>query len=232
MHAAHAPELDLDLDFVHFELLCSWRVLACPSVVAAWYKCFVAAVIRRAQNSSLPRKTFKMMRRVLCVALVGYAAAFMATPSALPSLRRTGAQCTAVVMKSEQDATSQSLSTRRMVVGGLFGLLAPLAGMTSLPADADAARSGGRVGGGSFRPKSAPRPAAPRPAAPRASRSAPAPATVISRPSVTVIQSAPAFGGYGGGYGGFGGGFGGGMFGNLNMPMYAYFSAVCGCRAA
>jgi len=172
-------------------------------------------------NALNARKTFKMIRRVLCVALVGYAAAFMATPSALPSLRRTGAQCTAVLMKSEQDATSQSLSTRRMVVGGLFGLLAPLAGMTSLPADADAARSGGRVGGGSFRPKSAP-----RPAAPRASRSANAPATVISRPSVTVIQSAPAFGGYGGGYGGFGGGFGGGMFGNWNMPMSCLFQCI------
>jgi len=147
-----------------------------------------------------------MLRAVVMVALVGYAAAFAAAPSALPSLRRAGAQCSAVVMKSEQDIAAESLSKRRMVVGGLFALLAPL---TGLPTDADAARSGGRVGGGSFRPKAAPSGGGRTPVRARA---APAP-TVINRPSVTVIQSAPSmpFGGYGGGYGR--GMFGGGMFG-------------------
>ena len=98
-------------------------------------------------------------------------------------------------MKSEEDTAADNLNKRRMVVGGLFGLLA------GLPEAADAARSGGRMGGGSFKPK----------AAPRASGRAPTPPTVINRPSVTVIQSAPSmpFG-----YGGYGGG---GMFGNTPL---------------
>lgn len=82
---------------------------------------------------------------------------------------------------------------RRAVVGGLFSLLLPLA----LPGEAEAAKSGGRVGGGGgFRARSAPR-------APVGGGSA-----GFARPSVTVIQTAPSmpFGyGYGGGFGyGFG----------------------------
>jgi len=109
-------------------------------------------------------------------------------------------------MKSEEDVAAESLQKRRMVVGGLFALLAPIAG---LPEGADAAKSGGRMGGGSFRSKAA----APK-AAPRGRAAPPTAPTVINRPSVTVIQSAPSmpFGGYGG-YGGgmFGGGYGFGL---------------------
>lgn len=102
-----------------------------------------------------------------------------------------------------------NLNTRRMVVGGLFGVFA------GLPEAADAARSGGRVGGGSFRPK----------AAPRASGRAPTP-PVINRPSVTVIQSAPSmpFG-----YGGYGG-YGGGMFGTVPHLRFDIPLCLHSCR--
>jgi len=85
--------------------------------------------------------------------------------------------------------------TRRAVVGGLFALLTPLAG---LPDSAEAARSGGRAGGGRGGFSS------------RAATKAAPPTPQVVRPSVTVIQSAPTMpfgGGFGGGYG-YGGGFG------------------------
>merc|ERR1719331_1009810 len=144
-----------------------------------------------------------MLRVVFLAALCASAAAFAPAPSALPSLHRTRAQCSSIAMKSEEDVAADTLAQRRIVVGGLFALLAPLAG---LPQGAEAAKSGGRMGGGSFRPKAASPRAAPRAAAPAA-----------SRPSVTIINSAPAMP-FGGGYGygrpglfGFGGGYGFGL---------------------
>ena len=127
-----------------------------------------------------------MLRIVFLTALCASAAAFAPAPSALPSLHRTRAQCSSIAMKSEEDVAADTLAQRRIVVGGLFALLAPLAG---LPQGAEAAKSGGRMGGGSFRPKAASPRAAPRAAAPAA-----------SRPSVTIINSAPAMP-FGGGYG-------------------------------
>lgn len=127
-----------------------------------------------------------MLRVVFLAALCASAAAFAPAPSALPSLHRTRAQCSSIAMKSEDDVAADTLAQRRIVVGGLFALLAPLAG---LPQGAEAAKSGGRMGGGSFRPKAASPRAAPRAAAPAA-----------SRPSVTIINSAPAMP-FGGGYG-------------------------------
>lgn len=138
-----------------------------------------------------------MRRCILLAAAAAFAGAFAPGSSTLPSIRRAKAQCS-LVMKSEADVAAENLSKRRLVVGGLFAMLAPIAG---LPEGADAAKSGGRMGGGSFRPKAAPGGGA-------RGRAAPATApTVINRPSVTVIQSAPSmpFGGYGG--------YGGGMFG-------------------
>lgn len=138
------------------------------------------------------------MRCILLAAAVALAGAFAPASSNLPTIRRMKAQCS-LVMKSEEDIAAENLAKRRVVVGGLFALLAPIAG---LPEGADAAKSGGRMGGGSFRPKSAPGGGA-------RGRSAPATApTVINRPSVTVIQSAPSMPfGYGG--------YGGGMFGKI-----------------
>merc|ERR1712216_303385 len=127
-----------------------------------------------------------MLRVVFLAALCASAAAFAPAPSALPSLHRTRAQCSSIAMKSEDDVAADTLAQRRIVVGGLFALLAPLAGQ---PQGAEAAKSGGRMGGGSFRPKAASPRAAPRAAAPAA-----------SRPSVTIINSAPAMP-FGGGYG-------------------------------
>jgi uncharacterized membrane protein len=137
-----------------------------------------------------------MLRVLLLAAACASASAFAPGSSVLPTLRRATAQCSSIVMKSEEDLAADNLSKRRMVVGGLFALLAPIAG---LPQGADAAKSGGRMGGGSFRPKGG------GGAAPRG-RAAPAPAApTVVRPSVTVIQSAPSMPFYGG--------YGGGMFG-------------------
>lgn len=145
------------------------------------------------------------MRRSLIVAvLAAGASAFAPASSILPSLRRVGTQGPAIAMKSssEDDVAASNLAQRRIVVGGLFALLAPLAG---LPQGAEAAKSGGRMGGGGFRSKA--------PAAPRG-RTAPTSPTVITRPSVTVIQSAPAMP--------YGYGYGGGMFGTCPlMPSCA-----------
>jgi uncharacterized membrane protein len=145
------------------------------------------------------------MRKVLLLAATAAVASAFAPGSTLPSLRRAAtAQCSSsIVMKSEEDVAAESLQKRRMVIGGLFALLAPIAG---LPEGADAAKSGGRMGGGSFRSKAA----APK-AAPRGRAAPPTSPTVINRPSVTVIQSAPSmpFGGYGG--------YGGGMFGGFYL---------------
>ena len=149
------------------------------------------------KTSDLVLHSFSMRRCILLAAAAAFAGAFAPGSSTLPSIRRAKAQCS-LVMKSEADVAAENLSKRRLVVGGLFAMLAPIAG---LPEGADAAKSGGRMGGGSFRPKAAPGGGA-------RGRAAPATApTVINRPSVTVIQSAPSmpFGGYGG--------YGGGMFG-------------------
>ena len=137
-------------------------------------------------------------RSAILAALAVGASAFAPASSVLPSLRRAPVQGPAIAMKSssEEDVAAASLAQRRMVVGGLFALLAPLAG---LPEGAEAAKSGGRMGGGSFRSKAA----APRGGGGRAAP--PTAPTVISRPSVTVIQSAPSMP--------FGYGYGGGMFG-------------------
>jgi len=145
------------------------------------------------------------MRRFLIIAaLAAGASAFAPASSVLPSLCRSGAQGPAITMKSssKDDLAAANLAQRRMVVGGMFALLAPLAG---LPEDAEAAKSGGRVGGGSFRSKA--------PAAPPRSRAAPTAPTVITRPSVTVIQSAPAMP--------FGYGYGGGMFGTCPLMPFS-----------
>ena len=157
----------------------------------------------RTHDHSKPKRRSKKMRRSLIIAAL--AAGASAFAPVLPSLRRSGAQGPAIAMKgsSEDDLAAANLAQRRMVVGGLFALLAPLAG---LPEGAEAAKSGGRVGGGSFRSKA--------PAAAPRSRAAPTAPTVITRPSVTVIQSAPAMP--------FGYGYGGGMFGmSTLMPSSA-----------
>ena len=133
------------------------------------------------------------LRVGILAALCVSANAFAPSSSALPSLRRGGAQCSYIVMKSEEDLAANNLAKRRMVVGGLFAGALSLAG---LPENAEAAKSGGRMGGGSFRPK-----AAPTGGGRAAARAPPAP-TVISRPSVTIIQAAPSIPyGYGGGFG-------------------------------
>jgi hypothetical protein len=133
------------------------------------------------------------LRVGILAALCVSANAFAPSLSASPSLRRGGAQCSSIVMKSEEDLAASNLAKRRMVVGGLFAGALSLAG---LPENAEAAKSGGRMGGGSFRPK-----AAPAGGGRAAARAPPAP-TVISRPSVTIIQAAPSIPyGYGGGFG-------------------------------
>ena len=175
-------------------------------------------------NEGKPRKrpqSNSMYRRsVILAALAIGASAFAPASSVLPSLRRSSAQGHAISMKSssEEEMAADSLAQRRMVVGGLFALLAPLAG---LPEGAEAAKSGGRMGGGSFRSKGA----APRGGGGRAAPRAPTAPTVISRPSVTVIQSAPSMPyGYGGGM--FGGGFGGGYGFGLTPGQFLGLSAI------
>eukprot|EP00960_Hanusia_phi_P026873 746512-Hanusia_phi.AAC.3 len=97
-----------------------------------------------------------MISKVALLAVsVATATAFTAPASSLPSMSAGRRSCSlsrvAMAEKKEEDS---ALVQRRAVVGGLFSLLLPLA----LPGEADAAKSGGRVGGGGgFRARSAPR---------------------------------------------------------------------------
>mmetsp|Transcript_30498 Transcript_30498/g.59571 ORF Transcript_30498/g.59571 Transcript_30498/m.59571 type:complete len:219 (-) Transcript_30498:520-1176(-) len=152
-----------------------------------------------------------MLSKILVAGLTGLAAfggadAF-STGSTLPARAATRAATCSLSMQQGKDEGEKGLDTRRAVVGGLFSLM--IGAQTLIPTEAEAAKSGGRVGGG-FKKMSSSRSAPSKTAVGAAA----APTTVVRPTTVNVINTAPA---YGGGYG-YGGGFGYGGFGPPLSP--------------